>query len=337
MISAEAIRMFHDLCASARSVVLTTHINPDGDAIGSQYALAAFLRGDGRRLRVINRDPTPEFLRFVEAPDLPVEPYDPARHDELLRQADLVILVDNSAPDRLGEMEPIMAEVAEHTLCIDHHPTRDARWGHNIVDVDSCATTAIIYELTRDAGWTPDQRTAEAIFVGLATDTGFFRFNSTTSTAYAIAAELVEAGVEPARIYREIHERNSLPFTLLLGHALAGLRIFAGGAIASVTITRDQVVELGAEEEDTAEITTPMLALDGVRVAALYRELADGRVKVSLRSKGDLDVHRLATEFGGGGHRNASGIVMTGGLEEVVRVVTERCAAMLAAADESSP
>jgi phosphoesterase RecJ-like protein len=322
-------RQFRELVERARTIVLTTHINPDGDAIGSQYALAAFLRGVGKAPRIINQDPTPKVLRFIEDPALPVEPYSEERHDPVLREASLVILVDNSAPDRLGRMERVMREVADHTLCIDHHPTRGATWGHNIVDVASCATTAIIYELLKKLDWRPDPAAAEALYVGLATDTGFFRFESTNARSHAIAAALVELGVKPARVFREIHERNSPGFARLLGHALAGLRMEAGGAIASVMITQELIEKSGAVGEDPAEITTPMLGLDGVRVAALYRELPGGRIKVSLRSKGNLDVHKLATEFGGGGHRNASGIVIEGRIEEIVETVTARLIALL--------
>jgi phosphoesterase RecJ-like protein len=168
------------------------------------------------------------------------------------------------------------------------------------------------------------------MYVGLATDTGFFRFNSTTARAHRIAAELMRIGVEPARTYQAIYERNSEAFTRLLGHALVGLRLDAGGAIASVTLTRKLLAELNAEDVDTSEITTTLLAMDGVVLATLFRELDDDRVKVSLRSKGDLDVHLLATQFGGGGHRNASGIVLPGPMEDVVRTITGRAATLLA-------
>jgi phosphoesterase RecJ-like protein len=329
MSGTERGRLFHGLVAAAERVVLTTHVNPDGDAVGSQYALAAFLRGMGKAVRIVNQDPTPRVLRFIEDPAVPVESYVAERHDPLLREADLVILVDNSAPDRLGRMERVMREVAAHTLCIDHHPTREADWGHSIVDVASCATTAIVYELARELGWRPAPAVAEALYVGLATDTGFFRFESTSARAHAIASELLALGVRPARVYREIHERNSAAFTRLLGHALSGLRIDARGAIASVKITRELVERIGASDEDPGEITTPLLCLDGVRVAALYRELPEGRVKVSLRSKGNLDVHKLATEFGGGGHRNASGIVIQGDIDEVVEIITARLGSLV--------
>lgn len=328
MMSPEAHRLFRDLCDGAERFVLTTHVNPDGDALGSQLGLARFLLARGKHVRVVNQDPTPEILRFLEAEGFAVETYDPGTHDEVLRSFDLVVLLDNSAPDRLGRMEPIMGEVAGHTLCIDHHPSRDTPWCHLILDEGSCATAVMVYDLVRDAGWTPDREAAVGLYVGLATDTGFFRFNSTDAKAYDIAADFVRLGAEPSRVYQAIYERNTVAYTRLLGHALSEVHV-AGGAVASAAVTLDLVNRLNAEGVDTSEITTALLAMDGITVALLFRELAGGRVKVSLRSKGVLDVHRLATEFGGGGHRNASGIVMQGTLDEVLRAVTGRIAELL--------
>lgn len=327
MIPEQGHALFRQLCESRQRFVLTTHINPDGDALGSQLSLARFLRGRGKAVRIVNQDPTPDSLRFLGGE--PVELYRPEVHDEVLAKIDLIILVDNSAPDRLGSMEPVMLAAAQHTLCIDHHPSRDTPWGYQVLDEEACATAVLIFELTRRCGFTPDPAAAEALYVGLATDTGFFRFNSTNAHGHDVAAELLRLGVDPARAYREIYERNSLAFTRLLGHALAGVSLFAGGAVACATITRKLLGELGAEDVDTSEITTALLAMDGIRVAVLFRELDRGRVKVSLRSKGEIDVHSLAGEFGGGGHRNASGIVMAGRLEDVTRTVTNRAAALV--------
>jgi phosphoesterase RecJ-like protein len=329
MISPEAHRLFRDLCDGAERFVLTTHMNPDGDALGSQLGLVRFLLARGKQVRIVNQDPIPEILRFLEADGLVVETYDPATHDAVLRSFDLIVLVDNSAPDRLGRMEPIMGEVAGHTLCIDHHPSRDTPWSHLILDEQSCATAVLIYDLVRDAGWNLDREAALGLYVGLTTDTGFFRFSSTDAKAYAIAAEFVRLGVEPSKVYQAIYERNSVAYTRLLGHALSDVHVEAG-AVASAVVTRELVDKLNAEHVDTSEITTALLAMDGITVALLFRELEGGRVKVSLRSKGVLDLHRLAAEFGGGGHRNASGIVMEGTLDDVVRAVTGRVTESLA-------
>ena len=320
--------LFRKLCDTSQSFVLTTHMNPDGDALGSQSGLARFLRSMGKQVRVVNQDPTPEVLRFLEDDEFGVETYRPDVHDEWLRTCDLVVLVDNAAPDRLGRMESIMLEVSDRTLCIDHHPSRNTPWSRQILDQSACATALLIYELVREQGWKVDGRAAEAIYVGLATDTGFFRFNSADARAYEVATALVRRGVVPARVFRAIYERNSLAFTRLLGHSLASVQLDDGGKVASVRITRELVERLDAGDVDTSEITTMLLAMDGVRVVLLFRQLEDRQIKVSLRSKGQLDVHSLAAEFGGGGHRNASGIVVEGDLDDVAGKVLSRATAL---------
>jgi len=319
-------RRFRALVESGSRFALVTHMNPDGDAIGAELGLAAFLIDRGKHVEIVNHDPTPRVLRFLERGRPPIRLYDPAADDRALAEFDRIVLLDNSAPDRLGRMEAAMLALRANVLCIDHHPTRATAWGDLILDVGASAAAAMVHELTTAAGWTPDRDAAEALYVGIATDTGFFRFNSTTPDSLRIAADLLAAGVDPAKCYRRIYERNSPEYTRILGSALAGMRLDAGGRVVSVRIPLDVI---GASEDvDTSEMTTPLLAIDGVRVALLFRELEGGRVKVSLRSKGDLDVHELAVRFGGGGHRNASGIVTAGRLDAVAREVVERAVAL---------
>ncbi|MBZ5640392.1 MAG: bifunctional oligoribonuclease/PAP phosphatase NrnA [Acidobacteriia bacterium] len=331
MVNAEQCELFRRLTGIARRYVLTTHMNPDGDAIGSEVGLARLLAGTGRELRIVNQEATPRNLAYLEDLGPSVEVYDPAVHDAALDAADLVVLLDNSAPDRLGRMEPAIRSRASKVFCIDHHPTPGTLWAHDVLDEQASATAAIVYELSTAAGHRIDLDTAEALYAGLSTDTGFFRFNSTRARAHEIAAALLRTGIEPSRCFREVYERNSPAWTRLLGRALAGLRLDAGGAIVSVRVTRAMESECDAEGADTSEMTTPLLAIEGVRIALLFRELPEGRVKVSLRSKGDLDVYRLAAEFGGGGHRNASGIVADGRLDEMAETVIAGAAGLLAA------
>lgn len=317
---------FDGLVAGGRVFVLVTHVNPDGDAIGSEVGLGRFLLARGKEVRVVNQDPTPVTLTWLEFDGPAAEVYDPARHDGLLDACDAIVLLDNSAPDRLGRMESPVVQRKAKTFCIDHHPTRETPWAGNVIDTSACATAGLVYELLREAGFLLDPSAAEALYAGLATDTGFFRFNSTSSRAFRIAGELLDAGADPTRSFRQVYERNSPAYTRLLGRALAGLRLEADGTLGIVGVTRRTVEECGAEAVDTSEVTTPVLAVDGVRIALFFRELAGGKVKVSLRSKGDLDVQKLASEFGGGGHRNASGIVMTGSYDDVVSRISARAA-----------
>jgi bifunctional oligoribonuclease and PAP phosphatase NrnA len=324
MITDRDFAAFRSVIDQAKLYVLVTHVNPDGDAIGSEVGLGRYLLSIGSEVRIINQDETPNDLRFLEFDGPYAERYDPTRHDGLLDAADAIVLVDNSAPDRLGRMEaPVRARTAK-TLCIDHHPTRGTPWARNVIDTTASATAVLIYELVRKAGGIPDRAAAEALYAGLATDTGFFRFNSASPRAFRVAAELLEAGADPTRCYREVYERNTLAYTRLLGRALASVSLDSRGTVAAAGITMGMIDACGATGVDTSEFTTPLLAIDGVRVAILFRELPGGKVKVSLRSKGELDVSLVAAEFGGGGHRNASGIVMPGRFEEIVDTVSAR-------------
>jgi phosphoesterase RecJ-like protein len=323
------IDLFRDLIGRNGRFAITTHMNPDGDAIGSEIAMARFLASRGATFRIVNQEPTPGNLTYLEEGLFRVEDYDPARHDPVFDRTDLILLLDNSAPDRLGRMEDLLRRLASKVFCIDHHATAGTPWSHNILDEKTCATSVMVFDLTRAMGFLPDRDAAEAIYAGLSTDTGFFRFNSTSPRAHEIAADLLRAGVQPARAYQEVFERNSPAYTKLLGQALAGLRLDANGALVSTKITRAMEVACEADGVDTSEMTTPLLAVDGVRIALLFREMHSGRVKVSLRSKGNVDVYRLATEFGGGGHRNASGIVTAGTVDEVAEKVIARAKAVL--------
>ena len=259
-----AYAMFRTSLDAATDIVVSTHLRPDGDAIGSETGLVHYLVSLGKRVRVINNDPTPELLRFVVPREVEIEVYDPAVHDALYESTDLVCLVDNSAPDRLGRLEPIIRSVADKVLCIDHHPERQAPWKRLILDTSASATTVMILRLLREAGFEPDAHAAQALYTGLATDTGFFRFNSTNIESHHVAAELLPLGARPAEVFRAIHERNSVAFTRLLGAALSDLRMDEQGQIATVRIPRRIVEQLGAEQEDTSEIMTALLALDGV-------------------------------------------------------------------------
>ena len=329
-LSSEQHELFDAVCDGNETFVLTTHMNPDGDALGSEIALARYLVSQGKTVRLINGDPTAETLAFITLESPPIEVYDPEQHDDVIRGVDRIVLVDNSAPDRLGRMEPIMLSVAADVLCIDHHPTRGAPWAETILKVGASATAVLVWDLLKHRGWKPDARASDAIFVGLATDTGFFRFNSASPYAHRVAADLLESGVHAGEIYRRIYERNSEAYTRLLGHALVGLRIESEGRIASVGLRRAAIADLGAEDVDTGEITTALLAIDGVDLVLLFRELPDARVKVSLRSKDELDVHGLAVGFGGGGHRNAAGIVLDQPFDEVVKNVTSGARKLIA-------
>ncbi|RMG43163.1 MAG: bifunctional oligoribonuclease/PAP phosphatase NrnA [Acidobacteria bacterium] len=295
--------------------ILTTHLNPDGDGIGSQAGFAAWLRRGGAEVRIVNRDAIPGTLRFLD-PEGCIEVYDPAEHDAPIAEADAVVMLDNSDPARLGEMEGAVRAARGLKICIDHHPEPDPMWDLLLVDPEASCTAEIVLRLFEATGDPVDRDAATALYAALVSDTGRFRFGNTDADAFRMAAKLVAAGASPAEVYARLEERFSAAFLVLLGRMLADLEVRAGGRLLVLRTPADFEGALGPAGEDLSEVINLALRSSESRVAVLFRPLGPDRTKISLRSKGRLDVNRLARAHGGGGHRNASGIVMEAGLEE---------------------
>jgi bifunctional oligoribonuclease and PAP phosphatase NrnA len=314
---------------SARKILLTTHQNPDGDGLGSEVAFASFLRGLGKEVRIVNPDATPERYRFLD-PAGEILAFDGSSSAGLIADSDLIVTLDNSSLHRLGGMEQAVRSAKRPSLCIDHHSTTDAFWTVNFIDESACATGEMVYDLIRALGGDPDAASAVALYTAMVTDTGNFRFSKTTPRSHRIAADLLAKGVNPSRIYELVYEQQQEGFVRLLGLALSGFRLESEGRLGWISMTHPQIVQCGAENADTSEMVNHLFTIRGVRLCLLFKELPDGRVKVSLRSKGELDVHRIASAYGGGGHQNASGAVVDGPLDSaVVRVVTDVRALLL--------
>jgi phosphoesterase RecJ-like protein len=324
----EATRRLQPLLESARTAALCTHVNPDGDGIGAEICLLGYLKTVEIEARVINTEALPPRYRFLD-PGGAVEVYDAARHDRFLRESDLIFTLDNSAIGRLGPLGPAIRASRATTVCIDHHNVVEPFWKVNIIDEEACATGELVFQIIKAMNGRIDFAMAQAAYVSLVTDTGYFRFSKTSPRCHQAAAEMLAAGVRPPRVYQEVFERNSPALIRLSGCALAGLRLECDGALAWVSLTREQLTACDAEHEDTSELVNELLTIDGVRVGLLLKELAGDRVKVSFRSKGDLDVNRLAARFGGGGHTNAAGAVIEGGLDRTIPVVLTSCRELL--------
>ena len=325
---AGAARTLKPLLLRARTVALATHVNPDGDGIGSEICLYHHVRSLGMNARIVNTEPLPVRYRFLD-PAGAVEVYDAPKHASFLRGADLIVMLDNSATTRLGPLEADIRASRATTVCIDHHNVLDPFWAINIVDEEACATGELVFQIIKAMGGRMDLPAAQAAYVALVTDTGYFRFSKTSPRCHQAAAEMLTLGVSPPRVYQEVFERNSAALVRLGAIALGGLRLSEEGRLACVTLTRDQILACGAEHEDTSEVVNSLLAIDGVRVAVMFKELGEGRVKLSFRSKGEIDVNRLAARFGGGGHKNAAGAVSEGSLAEVEALVLAHCRELL--------
>jgi phosphoesterase RecJ-like protein len=319
--AAEGLR---PLLEGAHTAVLATHVTPDGDGIGAEICWHSYLRARGIEARIFNTEMTPLRYRFLDERGA-VEVYDEAKHGDFLRSADLLFMLDNSAPSRFGPLEEAARASRAVTVCIDHHNIVDPFWKVNLIDSSAAATGEMVYRIVEALGGRPDFTAAQAAYVSLVTDTGSFRFGKTTPRSHLLAADLLALGVSPPRVHEEVYERNSAALVRLSGMALAGLRLDEEERLAWITLTIEQVRASGGGNEDTSDVVNELLTIDGVRLAVLLKEMEGGRLKLSFRSKGTLDVNRIAQSFGGGGHTNASGAVVPGTIAAKIDEILRPC------------
>jgi phosphoesterase RecJ-like protein len=295
----------------AHDVVLTTHVNADGDGTGSEIALAEWLRTRGTRVHIVNPTPFPDAYRFLlPAPDLVIELSD-ARAAQVLAGCDTVCVLDTGEVGRIGKVAS--ATKGRRVVVIDHHlPGGDAIEGVAVRDASACATGELVYDLIAlagdDAAWTP--AAVDAAYTAILSDTGSFRFANSTPRAHALAADLIARGVDPESIYRRVYATVPLRRIALLRHALENLEVDPELPLAWITIDRAVMEELGCTVDDLEGVVEHARSIEGTEVAVLFRGTRDGATKVSLRSSGDVDVNAIARRFNGGGHAKASGAVV---------------------------
>jgi len=324
----DAARRLKPLVEKARTVALCTHVNPDGDGIGAEICLHRYFRAIGILSRIINTEGLPLRYRFLDESGA-VEVYDAEQHADFLRDADLIFMLDNSSVPRLGPLEASVRASRATTVCIDHHDVVEPFWNINIVDEEASATGELVFQIVKALGGTVDMEGAQAAYVSLVTDTGYFRFSKTSPRSHEAAAEMLALGVRPPRVYQEVYERNSMALVRLSGVALSSLKREEEGKLAWILLTHKQVADCDAAREDLSDVVNSLLAIDGVRIAVMLKELGGGRIKLSFRSKESLDVNRVAAIFSGGGHRNASGAVISGTLDDSIERVLAPCRELL--------
>ena len=301
-------------------VCLTTHVNPDGDGLGSEVGLIHLLRANGVEAVITNPTPTPPRFSFLFN-DLPgVDRTGDAVRE--IRRADLIVVLDISDISRLGMLIAAVRERGVPTACVDHHVSvGQLPPGPRYVDPEAAATGELIFELAKGNGWPITQAVAKALYVAILTDTGGFRFSNTRPRTLRIAADLLEAGVDAEEIYLEVYAKAPEGRPRLLADALQTLVVEHQYGLAWVTVPPGSIERHGVSSDDLDGVVEFPRSIEGVRMALLFREIAQGRVKVSLRSVGDVDVAAFAKAYGGGGHTKAAGLSLTGSLAEVQATV----------------
>jgi phosphoesterase RecJ-like protein len=310
-------------------VCITTHVNPDGDGIGSEVGLVHLLRAQGMDAVITNPSPTPPRFSFL-FDGLPGVDRSAEAVKEL-RRADLIIVLDISDLTRLGMLIETVKNRGVPVACVDHHVSVGVLPpGPRYVDPDAAATGELIYELAKANGWPVTEQVARALYVAILTDTGGFRFSNTRARTLRVAADLLEAGVDNEEIYLEVYARAPEGRPRLFAEALQTLVVENEHGLAWVTVPPGSIERLGVSSDDLDGVVEFPRSIEGVRMALLFREISQGRVKVSLRSVGDVDVAAFAKPYGGGGHTKAAGMSLTGSLAEVQATVLKAAREYLA-------
>ncbi|MCS6850121.1 MAG: bifunctional oligoribonuclease/PAP phosphatase NrnA [Gemmataceae bacterium] len=302
-----------DAVARHQQFLLTTHIRPDGDGLGSMLALADVLRRRGKRVATVVASSIPARYDFL----------DPERHLERFelpgdrwRTAEVVIIVDTGTWGQLGDFGPFLQALPAVKIVIDHHRTQDDLGAVALVDTSAEASGRLVCEAIEALGEPLAASAAELLFVALAMDTGWFRHSNTTSRTFELAARLVAAGARPTRLYDQLFESNTLGRLKLAGVVLGRLQTFSAGRVAFTEVHLADYAATGAVPADSEDLVNYTLSLAGVTVGLFFLEQPRGGVKVSFRSRGGVDVARLAEGFGGGGHAAAAGAVLDAPLPE---------------------
>lgn len=299
--------------------LIVAHVQPDGDAVSSTLAVGWLLSRLGKTFAMINEGPIPQRMTYMYKADEILDMSLTSR----TRTYGNVICVDCADFKRVGRVAEWMEEGA-NMLNIDHHPTNDGYGTQTLIKADAAATAEVLYDLIAlfDLGW--DRNLAEMLYTGILTDTGGFRYSSTSPKVMQIASHLLELGVNGPDLADSLLEQLTKPQFDVLTLALGTLRMSENGKVAWVHVTPEHMEQAGAANEDLEGIVNYPRNIQGVEVGVLFKVIDEGAVKASMRSAGKVDVAAVAAEFGGGGHVRAAGCRLEGTLEEVTNRVIER-------------
>ncbi len=317
-----------EVVKSHQRFLLTTHVRPDGDGLGSMLALAEVLRVQGKEVQSVVASKLPQRYEFLDQ-DKQIEHF--MLPGDRWRKAQAVIVLDTGTWNQLGAFAGFLRELPAAKLVIDHHLTQDDLGARRLVDTTAEATGRLVYEAVLALKAPLSSRAASNLFVALAMDTGWFHHSNTTAATFALAERLVAAGARPDELYDRLFE-NTLPRLKLVGVTLGRLQVIDDGRLAYSEIHRSDYEATGAVPQDTEDLVNFTRSIRGVEVGLLFLEQPRGGVKVSFRSRARVDVARLAEQFGGGGHRLASGATLELPLEEVRSRVLEATLAAVNAA-----
>lgn len=297
------------------NIFIASHVNPDGDNIGSCLGLYLALKKINKNVRVLQSDILPEDFNFLKG----FEEIKPFNENEKI---DLLILLDSADSKRLGDNEALL-DKAKITINIDHHLSNTNYADINLVDPKSPSTCELVYKLINQMDIDIDKNIAEALYTGISTDTGKFSYDSVTGDTLRIVASLIDLGIDFNKINIRLYESISLSKMSLKIKALSGLKMYKNNQVALVRVSQDMLKSTNTSMEDTNGIVEEIRKVEGVEVACLLKEIKKNEIKVSMRSKEFFDVSKVCEDLGGGGHIRASGCTINESLNKSEQIVLD--------------
>lgn len=295
--------------------LITAHVNLEGDSLGSQLAMKELLIGMGKEAFILDNDPVPEHYRFLPKANEVSNKLDKAQ------DFDAAVVLDCPTMRRTGKVKDIIDKKAKVIINIDHHISNEKFGQINWVDPNASSAGEMVYRLFKEAGVKLTKEVALSLYIAILTDTGSFNYDNTSSVTHEIAGELLGYGLDPALVSESVYERRSVEDIRLLALVLDTLKLNKSGTIAYMEVTKDMIEKTGADIAKSEGLINYARSIDKVKVAVLFKEdlKEKNKINISFRSKGNgeiIDVNKVASRFGGGGHMKASGCIITGNLEE---------------------
>ncbi len=321
---------------------ITTHVNPDGDALGSEIGFAEWLLSIGKQVSIVNHSATPYNYAFLDKLNPIVEQFDEAKHPEIIRNADVIFVLDVNDPTRTRSLGPFVQGSSKPVAVIDHHLNPKPFASEYYIDPDACSTGELIVRLITEAqptlGGSITPKAAQALYAAIMTDTGSFKFPRTTSAIFRMCADLLDLGADPVRIYNEIYNTSPPGRLLLIRDALNSLEYHYDGRMAYQCILQSQLHAANADEEDVDGLVQLPFQVKGIMLSVFLLELKQGW-KVSTRSKDNVSAAAFAQTFGGNGHFHAAGarVPEAHTLEEMKGAIFQNAGTILAEAGVLKP
>jgi phosphoesterase RecJ-like protein len=314
MTDTAAVQRIVDAVRARRRFVLSSHSRPDGDSIGSQLAMAYALRDLGKEVRIVNKDLAPgPLLAFPGVPDIEIA-------DQVSGDYDAAIIMECGDLARTG----VSGLERQFVINIDHHPGNTEYGQINWFDASAAACGEMVFELIQALGVPTSVEIGTHIYLAILTDTGSFHYGNMTPRTFEMCREVIEAGVDPVAVARSVYDSNNMGRLKLFGSVLSSMQIDASGRIAIVYLDHEMARAAGGTYEDTEGLINLPLTVKEIQAVVFFKQIEGDEYRVSMRSKGEIDIGALAKEFGGGGHKNAAGCTVTGPIDALQKTFVEK-------------